>query len=543
MDQKRLADIFSWSSPVCHKPRHPLWQFVVVATVTLAGMFVLLDLLGSVILMKQYQGYLAVDYTHIIWTARAVLFTLAIAPLFGIRLAKRFGIKTTFFCGLLLFMMGTAMTAVAWGYYDFLLFRVVGALGGGLISGLGLPIINHTIEKVENRRTVVTLYSSISFGLGIAFGLLIGGYYGQMMEWRLFFLTNLAMIPPLMLTTWLFFPESEREKAPPFDIVSLITITLGFLALLTIVTQAKAEWNTLGWNSPFILFFECLAVISFLLFFWNALTHPSPLIDLRVFCDERFTICCIGMLFVGFLVFGVTLASIGMLQTFYGYEWIRLGAFMSVVGFIYFFVGFIPAALIRYVNVRVFIYLGMSMTAVSCLLAQTLTIQSDKYEIGAIIFLRSAGIALTLGPLNVLALSNFDRNLYGKGASIITLIRMLGAVFGSALIQLIATYREQFHALRFGEMVNTESASYRRYFSEAFTSMVAERGQTPVLGKVETRGMIINWIENQANISALLDAEFILGCAIALILFLLIFFYGVHTYFEKRRTRSGLNSF
>ena len=267
MDQKKL----SWNSPPLYHPTHPLWKFAVIATVTLGGMMVLMDLLGSAMVMTQFQGYLSVDYDKIIWAARGVLFTLAVTPLFGLRLGRRFGTKKIFFVGLLLFLIGTTTTALATSYPVFMACRIFGAVGGGLISSLGLPIINQTITDVKNRRPIVAAYSSISFGLGIAFGLIMGGYYGQQADWRMVFISTWYSIPPLMLATWLFFPETPRKKQPPYDIFSFMSITLFFLALLFVVTQVKAEWNTLAWNSNFIISCEIVSLFAF----YRECTDPS----------------------------------------------------------------------------------------------------------------------------------------------------------------------------------------------------------------------------------------------------------------------------
>jgi len=525
MDQKKLAEWLRWDKPYLYHPTHPLWKFVVVATVTIGGMSVLMDLLGSAMVMTQFQGFLAVDYDKIIWAARGVLFVLAISPLFALRLSRRFGTKKVFFIGLWLFLGGAVATGFAPNYPVFMICRVVGGLGGGLISSLGLTIINQTITDVENRRSVVAAYSSVSFGLGIAFGMIMGGYYGQMAAWRMVFFSALYCIPPLMVATCLFFPETKQREQPPYDIFGLASLILLCLSLLFIVTQVKAEWNTLAWRSNFIIGCGIVSFISLVLFVANALTRSNPLIELRLFLDRKFSTCCLSMLIVGFLVFGVTLASLGMMQIFYGYEWIRLGWFMSIVGFTYFFVGAIPTLTIRYINPRVYVYGGLLIIALSCLFAQSITIQSNKYEIGMIIFMRSTGVALTLGPLTIHALSSFDRAFYPKGASIINFIRMLGGVFGSALIQLISAYRTPFHSLRFGEMVDVQSAEYRRYFYEYWQTAVSARGSSPKLGAEQTREIIIQWIQDQAKIAALLDAEYLLGMAIFTMLGLHLFFY------------------
>ena len=483
-----------------------------IANLTYGGMLVLTDLLASVIVMRQYQGFLEVDYDKVIWTARGILFVLALSPLIALRLARTYGFKTMFFSGALIFLAGSVLSAFAPNYYSFLAMRLITAFGGGLMLSLGIPIINHIIAEPQKRRPIVTAYSSISFGLGIALGMLIGGYYGQQQQWRMVFLSNAVLVSPVLVATYLCHAEMKKSKQPPYDAAGLVFLCAFILSLLFIATQVKAEWNTEGWNSFFI--FSCLAIAaaSFIAFLINDLLHPNPLVDLRIFLYRPFIVGCLLLLFVGFMVFGVTMSTLGILQDFYGYEWIRLGAFMSIVGFTYFVVGAIPPLLFPYVNFRIFAYIGLAMIAASCFLSQSITIQSDKYQIGAIVVLRSSGVALALGPITILALSPFGQDLYAKASTIVNLFRMLGGVFGSALIQMIAAYRKPAHALWFGEMVNTQSGEYRQYFAEYRTTLENFRGSAPALSGEQTKLLITDWIRAQAEIAAILDAEFIIGC-------------------------------
>ncbi len=511
MDKKTIKNFFRWHPAYCFHPDSTFWKCFVIANVTYGGMLVLIDLLGSVMVMRQYQGFLSVDYDKLIWTARCILFTLAMSPLIALRLGRTFGFKKIFFSGALLFLTGSILTSIAPEYYSFLVCRVITALGGGFMLSLGIPIINHIIPEQEKRQPVVVAYSSISFGLGIALGMLIGGYYGQQQQWRMVFLANCYFVAPILVATYLCHAELKREGQRPYDIASFVFITCFFLSLLFIVTQAKAEWNTLGWNSVFIYSCEAIAAASFIAFITNSFLHPHPLIDLRIFLYRPFVIGCCLMLFVGFMVFGVTMATLGILQQYYGYEWIRLGEFMSLVGFTYFIVGAIPPLFSRYVNFRIFAFIGLSLVIASCFLSQSITIQSDMYQIGTIVFLRSSGVALSLGPITVIALSPFGQDLYAKASTVVNLVRMLGGVFGSAVIQLITAYRAPYHALRFGEMVNTESAEYRQYFAAYRETLENFRGTSPGLAARQTRQIIIDWINAQAEIAGILDAEYIIG--------------------------------
>lgn len=515
MDQK----ILSWKAPALYRPHHPLWKFLIVANVTYAGLLVMMDLMASIIVMRQVQGIIAVDYDRIIWMARGVMFCLAISPLFALRIARIYGYKKAYFFGASLFLTGCVFTGLSNDYIALIASRILTGIGGGFISSLGIPIINHTIEEVKNRRPIVAAHSSVSFGLGIALGMILGGTLGQETAWKLVFLSNLYFVPPVLLLILLCHPETPRKEQAPFDMIGFLSLTAALLSLLFIISQVKSRWNTLAWNSHFVLYCALISTTCFLIFLWNSTRQRMPIFDLSLFTHTPFFMGCLSMLATGFMVFGVTLDSIGIVQNIYGYEWVRLGWFMSIVGFIYFFVGIIPSLTIRYIDPRIYIILGMSLIAYGCMMAQSLTIQSDRFQIWTVVAVRSVGVSLSLGPIAVYSLSIFEGDSYAKGATLIQFVRMLGAVFGSALIGLIAAYRRPFHFLRFSEMVDIESAQYRRSFAELFRSMT-EKGSSPSQGFYQSKEYIINWIASQADLAGILDAEYILGWVVTIMLLL-----------------------
>ena len=330
----RLRAVFNWNTPALFDKENPLCDFLNFFNVTLMSLLVIVDLLSSVVVVEQMQGYLEIDDTRTAWIAKAFFFSSALAPLFSIYAANKYGYKFMLFLGHIIFSIGSIGTGFSTNYYEVLFFRALGGMGGGIVLTVSLNII--TITVPERLRTVaVTAFTNLFFGGGIATGLLLGGYFGQMGYWRAIFFINLYLSLPTLLLTWILIPETPKLKLKPYDFFGFFCIAVFFLTLLFVVTQAKAPWNTLGWRSPFIVGCYLVLLISFVAFLLHTHRNDQALVDIKLFMSANFFIGSLGLIVIGFMIFGVTIELMGILQNIYLYEYWMVGKFVCVVGFIY----------------------------------------------------------------------------------------------------------------------------------------------------------------------------------------------------------------
>lgn len=516
-----LKAIFNWKNPYLFDSCSQVCIWVNVFNLTLISMLAIIDLLSSVVVDSQIQGALSIDNTRAVWIGKSFFFAAAMAPLYCLHAANKYGFKLILFLGNIIFSIGAIGTGFATEYYEMLIFRSLSGVGGGIVMTVSLNLINTFVSEKE-RTLAITAYNNLFFGFGIAVGLLVGGYIGQKGEWRYLYLMNLYFSLPTLLLTWIFIPETERIKMKRYDFIGLFSIGTFFLTLLFVVTQAKAPWNTLGWHSEFIHICYVILLFSALIFFFNYSLNPHPVVDLTLFKKLRFCMGILGLITVGFMVFGITIALIGILQNIYLYERWMIGKFVSVVGFIYLFFGALTTALSSLVQPRWFILSGLVIISVSCFIHQNITILSTPWQIGGVLALRSVGIAIVLGPLTVQALSPFTNEKSMRAVALVIFSRQMAATFGSALIDLIIAERQPFHSLTFGEQVDIHSARYQQYNKSLSLYLSEYKGQGAYLSSKQAKDMILQWIKDQATIASLNDAVYILGW-LTLIFFCLIF--------------------
>ncbi len=536
----RLRAIFDWENPYFFDPHHPVCIWLNVINVTLISMLVTINLLSTVVVAGEIQGAFSLDVTSTDWLTKLFVFCTSISPLYCIHAANKYGYKRLLFLGNVIFSIGMIGGGFATHYYELLFFRALAGLGGGIVITVGLNIITITVHE-KDRAAAVTAYSNFFFGFGIVIGLLLGGYFGETGEWRKVFLMNLYFSLPTLLLTWILIPETPLLKHKPFDFFGFVYVILFFLALLCILTQAKAPWNTLGWHSPFIHGCYLVMLITFAAFLLHSHRNKSAIIDLTLFTKLPFCIGVIGLIIEGVMVFGVSFERINFLLSIYHYEYWMVGKFMSIMGCVYLIFGTLTTVLANVIDYRIFILGGLTLIIASCFLSQDITIQSGPFQIGWLLGLRSAGLGLVLGPLTALGLSPFSQAEANHAVGILTFFRQISTAYGSGLIGLIVGMRAPYHALRFGEQVNSYSARYK-YYSQKLNMHVSEIvGQGRYLGKRQTNELIITQIEQQAEIAALNDALYILGMAslvIACLIAGLMIYRFLHLYpqyFKKWR--------
>jgi len=505
-----FSHLINWDTPKLHNPKSLLSNWALVFTLTFLSMQPVMNMLMTTILSTEVQGYFAIDGAKAIWIGRTFLFMITISPLFSIHFALVQGFKKSLFLGLALFYFGIISSSFAPNFFFMIATRAVAGLGAGMILSINLAYAGRYVnEKI--RRRALAIYGNGFFGLGIAAGLLVGGYIGAFYHWKWSFYFSFFLAIPSFLLFLLFIAETSKTDKPPFDYLGFFSLVISVFALLLLVSEVKEPWNTMGLDALFIKICWVVSLLCFILFATSSYFKKHPLIPFSLFTHLRFCLGALGLIIVGLMIFGVTLIQMSLLETVYLYDRWTIGWFVSQVGFIYLLFGIIPMILINRVPLRIFILLGLTLILLSCFFMEKTTIQSDMWQIGKIQAIHSIGVAILLGPLPVYALSILPPDEVGKGASFLTFLRFAAASFGSAVIGLISAVRLEYHSLRFGEQVQVNSSRYQQYFSELSTHVLRNSGSTPSAGKEQSRQLIIEYIINQAKIAAFNDAVYLLG--------------------------------
>ncbi|MBJ3806552.1 MFS transporter [Streptomyces flavofungini] len=173
-------------------------------------------------------------------------------PVYG-KLSDTFGRKPVLIAGCVLFLLGSALCALAWNMGALIAFRVVQGLGGGALQGT-VQTLAADLYPLKERPKIQARLSTVWATSAVA-GPAVGGLITAYTDWRWIFLINL---PIGALALWLIVrhlhepartagaPGSRGEVWKRIDWPGALAVFAAGGVLLTALVQGGVAW---GWLS------------------------------------------------------------------------------------------------------------------------------------------------------------------------------------------------------------------------------------------------------------------------------------------------------
>jgi len=215
---------------------------------------------------------------RISWVVVSYLIANTIAaPVYG-RLGDSFGRRPMILAGLVLFMAGSVLCALAPSIEFLTAARVLQGFGGGGLMTLSQALVGETIPPRERGR-----YQGYLAGVSVAsstFGPVAGGYLTQAFGWRSIFLVNipLGLVAVLLVLQLKTRPGDWRRTS--FDTPGLVLFTLFVSPVILALEQVqRMEAGTL----PIIAGLLAFGALALVLLIWQEKHSSSPLIPPALF--------------------------------------------------------------------------------------------------------------------------------------------------------------------------------------------------------------------------------------------------------------------
>ncbi len=143
---------------------------------------------------------------QVVWVSTAYLIALSVLLAISAWLSEHFGSKKVYLVGLIIFVFGSYLCAIAWDLNALIFFRVIQGIGGGILTPVGMILFTNEFKK-ENRMVALGFYS-ISIAAAISLGPSVGGYLIQAINWKWIFLINLPFGAVTLVMGWV---DSETD--------------------------------------------------------------------------------------------------------------------------------------------------------------------------------------------------------------------------------------------------------------------------------------------------------------------------------------------
>jgi len=371
------------------------------------------------------------------WVATAYLLTSAVVtPLYG-KISDLFGRKQIFLGAIVIFLVGSMLCGLSQNMGQLIFFRGLQGLGGGGLMALALAIVGDIIPPRQRGR--YQGYFGAVFAISSVIGPLLGGLFTDYLNWRWIFYINLPIGLVAMFMIWarLHLPVNKTEHRIDF-------LGAGLLAAGAICLLLATVWggNEYAWGSHTIMGLIGGGIALLAIFIGWEHKAAEPIIPMRLFRNDIFTVAAIMSLLSGLVMFASLIYLPEYQQLVHGYSATKSGLMMLplVAGLL---VAMIASGRIisKTGHYRMFPIAGTLVSAVGLWLFTHLSVNTNQLILSGWMLILGLGIGSFMQVMTLAVQNSVERRDLGTATSIATFFRSMGSSFGTAVFGAILTAR------------------------------------------------------------------------------------------------------
>lgn len=403
---------------------------VVLAIVSIGVLLSSLDLfIVNVALPQMARDFGAAELSGLSWVlnAYAIVFAALLVP--AGRLGDRGSNRTVFLLGLVVFVAGSALCALAWNVVSLVGFRVLQAVGAAMSTPASLGLVLAATPP-ERRATAVRLWVAFG-GLGAALGPVIGGVLVEL-DWRWVFLVNV----PIGLAAAAFglrrLPDPHGDGGALPDLFGAL-LFIGAVATLILGLVKGEDW---GWTSARVLLSFAAAAVFTIGFVISSARHHSPILDPALLRAPHFGLMAANSVFFQIAFGGMLLTAVLWTQNVWGWSALRTGLAIAPGPLVVPIVAVLAGRLIARIGAGPVIAAGgVAFAAGMVWWARAITVQPDY--VGGVLggmVVTGLGVGLTLPTAFAAGTSGLPPQRFATGSAVLSMTRQIGLAVGVAVV-------------------------------------------------------------------------------------------------------------
>ena len=408
------------------------WVLIVIAG---AQLMVVLDSTIMIIALPSAQHALGFSNTDRQWVVTAYTLAFGGFLLLGGRISDMFGPKRTLVTGVVGFALASAVGGAAQTTIMLIGARGLQGLFGALLAPSVLSLLTSTFTEPRERGRAFGIYATIAIS-GSAFGLILGGFLTQYVDWRWCLYVNLPIAGFVVLGALTMIPDHNGSPGVRLDVLGVVLGCGGLVALVYALGQAGAD----GWGADGVVFPLILSAVllgSFIL--WQS-KGPNPLLPLRVLKNRNRAGSFLTITLAVTAMFGTFLFLTYLLQTIDHYSPLKTGvAFLPLLALNGLAATQLASRLMPHVRTRLLVVPGLLLAAIGLGLLVRLTPEAAyvTHVLPSEILL-GLGLGIALVPCISTATNNADPSDVGVTSAMTNTSQQIGASIGTALLNTIA---------------------------------------------------------------------------------------------------------
>ncbi|WP_426407446.1 MFS transporter [Bradyrhizobium ganzhouense] len=280
-----------------HPPSRPLLTLVGSA---FGFVLVLLDVSVVNVALDALGTSFGTNVVGLEWVVNAYTLVFAALLLMAGALGDRFGARTVFLQGFVLFTLASVGCGWAPTLGTLIAARIVQGIGAALLVPNSLALIQQAFPAHEARSRAIGWWGAIA-GSSLAAGPVVGGLLVTHFGWRSIFFVNLPVGVIGLAIILRNAHESPKNPGRSLDLPGQIATVVALGALATALIDA----GRLGWSHPRIVFAGLLALIGIAAFVAIEARSKAPMLPLPLFRAPAFAIASLNGLLINFAYYGM----------------------------------------------------------------------------------------------------------------------------------------------------------------------------------------------------------------------------------------------
>ncbi len=375
------------------------------------------------------------------WVATAYLLTSAIStPIYG-KISDLFGRKKIFQSAIVIFLIGSVLCGISQTMNELVIARAIQGVGAGGLMSLVLAIVGDVIPPRQRGKYMGYFFGV--FGISSVAGPLLGGFLTDSFSWRWVFFVNIPLGAAALsaVASRLHLPVHKREHSIDYMGATLLGTSSVCLLMATV-------WggHTYAWGSNQILSLLGGGVVLAAAFVLWELRAKEPIIPMRLFRNDIFTVSVLLSLLSGIAMFASILYIPLYQQLIRGYSPTKSGLLMLPL-----VIGLLAASIIsgrltsKLGKYKIFPMVGTLLLSAGLWLFSHLTLTTSEWILGVWMFVIGAGLGSFMQIMTLAIQNSVSRREMGTATSSATFFRSLGGAFGGAIFGTILINRLSSH--------------------------------------------------------------------------------------------------
>lgn len=409
-------------------------RWLTLATLCLSLLIIVMDNTILNVAIPSLVRDLGATNTELQWIVDGYVLVFAGLLLTTGSLGDRFGRKRMLRLGIVLFAIGSVASALAGSATQLIATRAFMGVGGALIMPSTLSILTNVFRDPKERGRAIGIWAGFA-GLAVAVGPLTGGILLEHFSWSSVFWVNLPLGAVALVAGYFLVPESRDPNATPIDIPGAALSIIGLGALLFGIIEGPSK----GWTSVEVIAGFVVGIVGLVSFVKWERTTPTPMLDLSVFKNPRFSAANGVITLSFFALFGVMFLMTQYWQLVQGYTPLQAGVRLVPHALVMMVTAMLSSRVVERIGTKRVVCLGLTLVATAMVFLSFLNVDSNYWRVIGNFMVMSLGMGLTMAPATESVMGSLPRGKAGVGAAMNDTTRQVGGALGVAVIGSVVT--------------------------------------------------------------------------------------------------------